>query len=405
MTSMKPCRGVAVLLCAALVAASVSAVPLTPQSDDEIVEVLPVTGGYAAEQKRLRRALAQSPKDAATALALSRTTLARARHSGDARLAGQALGVLAAWDGDANTPIEIRLQRATLRQYLHEFDAAAAELEGLLRIAPRHAQALLTLATVYRVQARYDASDAQCTRLTDAAQPLYARACLAENRGLRGHGNDWVEARREFDALLAAQPGNAFWANWIRTSYGELEARAGRPAQAIAQLRAALQSADETYTRLALVDVLIDERRWAEARELLGSAPIATESEAVLLRRAIVARAIASDDAEPLRRTMAERYAQSALRPEAVNMHARERSRFALEVEGDAAKALAYARANLQSQREAVDFVVMDRAARAAGDAAARDEAAALAAQVGLRDLRMGAAIDQPAVAASKGRS
>lgn len=399
---MNPLRVAVAALCAVSIGTAAAA-PVTPMSDDEIVEVLPVTGGYAAEQKRLRRALAQSPKDAATALALSRTTLARARHDGDARLAGQALAALAAWGGDANAPVEIRLQRATLRQYLHEFDTAAAELEGLLLIAPRHAQALLTLATVYRVQARYDASDAQCSRLTEAGQPLYARACLAENRGLRGLGNDWAEARREFDALLAAQPGNAFWTQWIRTSYGELEARAGRPVQAIAQLRAALQAADETYTRLALADVLIDERRWAEARDLLGSAPIATESEAVLLRRAIVARALASDDAETLRRTMAERYAQSALRPEAASLHARERSRFALEVEGDATRALAYARANLQSQREAVDFVVMDRAARAAGDAPARREVATLAAQVGLRDLRLGA--DMPAAAASKGRS
>jgi len=396
-----PRPALALLLAVGLSGGPSAAVPLVPANDDEIVEVLPSTGGYAAEQKRLRRALAQSPKDAATALALSRATLARARHDGDARLAGQALGVLAAWDGDADAPVEIRLQRATLRQYLHEFDVAAAELEGVLRSTPRHAQALLTLATVRRVQGRYDASGASCARLVDAGMPLYARACLAENRGLRG---DWPEARREFDALLAAEPGNADWVNWIRTSLGELEVRAGRPAQAIVQLRAALQAADESYTRIALADVLIEQSRWGEARELLGREPIASESEARLLRRAIVARALASEEAEPLRRTMTERYAQSALRPEAVNLHARERARFALEVEGDAARALGYARANLQAQREAVDFVVMDRAARAAGDSAAQREVAALAAQVGLRDARLGAAPATPS-AASKARS
>lgn len=385
----------AVLAC---LAASLVAAPLVPRSDDDIVEVLPVTGGYAAEQKRLRRQLAQQPRDATVALALSRSTLARARHDGDARLAGQALGVLAAWDGDANAPVEIRLQRAVLRQYLHEFDASAAELEALLRTAPRHAQALLTLATVYRVQGRYDDSDAQCMRLTDAGTPLYARACLAENRGLRG---EWDAARREFASLIAAQPGNAAWAGWVRTSAGELEARAGRPAEAIAQLRTALKEADDSYTRFALADVLIDERRWSEARELLGAPPIETDSEASLLRRAIVARAAKAEDAEALRTTMAARYAQSALRPEAVNVHARERSRFALEVESDAARALALARANLESQREPVDFVVMDRAARAAGDAAAQAEAAALAARIGLRDAR----IAKPAKDASKGRS
>ncbi|HEU4459621.1 MAG TPA: tetratricopeptide repeat protein [Methylibium sp.] len=383
---------------AVLLAGGAFAAPLLPRGDDEIVEVLPVTGGYAAEQKKLRRQLAQQPRDATTALALSRSTLARARHDGDARLAGQALGALAAWDGDANAPVEIRLQRAVLRQYLHEFDASVAELEGLLRASPRHPQALLTLATVLRVQGRYDESDAQCLRLTDAGAPLYARACLAENRGLRG---EWDAARREFDALIAAQPANAGWVNWIRTSLGELEARAGRPQQAAATLRAALKDADDSYTRFALADVLIDQQRWAEARQLLGSTPLELDSEASLLRRAIVAAAAKTDDAAALRETMAARYAQSALRPEAVNVHARERSRFALEVAGDAARALALARVNLESQREPVDFVVMDRAARAAGDAKAQAEVAALAERVGLRDARL----SEPAKAAAKGRS
>ena len=170
------------LLIASLLALGAQAAPVQPRSDDDIIEVLPTLGGYAAEQKRLRRALAQQPRDAATALALSRSTLERARHDGDARLAGQALGVLSAWDGDANAPVEIRLQRATLRQYLHEFDASVAELRDLLRVAPRHPQALLTLATVLRVQGKYDESDATCLRLIDAGQALYARACSAETR-------------------------------------------------------------------------------------------------------------------------------------------------------------------------------------------------------------------------------
>lgn len=375
---------------AASLTVSAWAAPLQPANDDVVVEVLPTLGGFAAEQKRLRRALAAQPRDADTALALSRSTLERARHDGDARLAGQALGVLSAWEGDANAPVEIRLQRATLRQYLHEFDASVAELQALLRVAPRHPQALLTLATVFRVQGRYAESDAACLRLVDAGQALYARACSAENQALRG---DFDASRRELAALLEAQPGSAFWVTWIRTTLGELEARAGRPAEAVAQLEAALKATPgDSYARFTLADVLIDAKRWDEARTLLGNAPIEAESEALLLRRAIVAQATASADAAPTRQLMADRYAQSALRPEAVPVHARERSRFALEVEGDAPRALSLARSNLQTQREPVDFVVMDRAARAVGDAAARAEVAALAAQIGLRDTRLGAA-------------
>lgn len=384
---MSSARPILVLACAgalALLALGVKAEPFRPTSDDEIVETLPTLGGFAREQREMRRQLAQQPRDAATALALSRSTLARARVEGDARLAGQALGALGAWEGDAEAPVEIRLQRATLLQHLHDFDAAVSELQAVLRTAPRQPQALLTLATIHRVQGRYAESDAACAQLTQAGQPLYARACEAENQALRGEVD---AARRELEALLQAQPGPASWVSWVRTSLGELEQRAGRPEAAIAQLRAAQQASADPYSRLALADVLIEAQRWPEAQALLADAG---ESEAALLRRAIVARALRSNDADELQRTLAARYAQAALRPEAAAMHARERARFALEVEGEAERALALARANLQTQREAIDLVLMHRAARAAGDAAAQSEVAALARSIGLHDARLG---------------
>ena len=360
------------------------AAPLQPADDAEIVETLPTLGAHAAEQRTLRRQLARQPRETATALALSRSLLERARADGDARLAGQALGALGAWDGKPAVPLEIRLQRATLHQHLHDFDAAAAELETVLAGSPRHPQALLTLATVRRVQGRYEASDRACAALADAGQPLYARACLAENGALRGDADG---ARRELEQLLAAAPGQADWAAWIRTTLGELEQRAGRTDAAIAQLRAALQAAPDPYTRIALVDALIEARRWPEARALLEEAG---DGDALLLRRAIVARGLGAPDADALRRSLSERYAQATLRPEAQAVHARERARFALEVEGDAVRAVALARRNLQTQREAIDLVLLARAARAAGDASAAAEAAALAAQLGLRDARIG---------------
>lgn len=370
---------------AALSGAPAPAVPLHPASDAEVVETLPTLGAYAREQRSLRRAAAQRPRDAQLALALSRSLLERARHDGDARLAGQALGALGAWDADPDPPLEIRLQRATLRQHLHDFDAAATELEAALRAAPRHPQALLTLATVRRVQGRFGESDTACRRLGEAGLALHARACLAENRALRG---EHAAARRELQALLTEGPNDPAWTGWIRTTLGELEARAGRTDAAIVELQAAQRGEADPYARTALADALIEARRWREAERLLAGAG---DAEPVLLRRAIVERALGGPAAGPLRGLLAARYAQAALRPEAAAVHARERARFALEVEGDAPRALALARANLATQREAVDFVLMDRAARAAGDAAARAEAAALAERIGLRDARLGA--------------
>jgi len=378
----------ALAVLAALAVAPVPAAPLHPASEAEVVETLPTLGVYARQQRALRRAAAQRPRDPQVALALSRSLLERARNDGDARLAGQALGALGAWDADPDPPIGIRLQRATLHQHLHAFDDAAAELEAALRATPHQPQALLTLATVRRVQGRYAESDAACRALGEAGQALYARACLAENRALRG---EHAAARRELQALLAEGPDDPAWAGWIRTTLGELEARAGRGEAAIEALRAAQRGDADPYARTALADALIEASRWREAQRLLVDAG---DAEAVLLRRAIVEQALGGAEAAPLRRLLVARYAQAALRPEAAAVHARERARFALEVEGDAPRALALARANLAAQREAVDFVLMDRAGRAAGDAAARAEAAALAARIGLRDARLGGAAE-----------
>lgn len=365
------------------IGATGGAAPLQPADDAEIVETLPGLGARAAEQRALRRQLARQPRDVAAALALSRSLLSRARADGDARLAGQALGALGAWDGDPSAPGEIRLQRATLRQHLHDFDAAAAELTTVLADSPHHPQALLTLATVRRVQGRYEASDRACAALAHAGQPLYARACLAENRALRGEVDS---ARRELQQLLSGAPARPDWVAWIRTTLGELEQRAGRLDAAIAQLRAALQAAPDPYARVALADALIEARRWTEARALLDDAG---DGDALLLRRAIVARGLGAPGAVALRRALADRYAQATLRPEAQAVHARERARFALEVEGDAPRAVALARRNLHTQREAIDVVLLARAGRAAGDEDAAAEAAALATQLGLHDVRI----------------
>jgi hypothetical protein len=66
---------------------------------------------------------------------------------------------------------------------------------------------------------------------------------------------------------------------------------------------------------------------------------------------------------------------------------------FALDVQGDAAQALALARLNVQLQREPIDLLVFARAAAAARDDGARDEVKALMRQIGLRDARVDAVL------------
>lgn len=372
----------------------VVATPHIPAGDDVIVETLPVVAGSALEERRLRQALAQHPRDEATAIATAQGYLALARSQGDARYAGYAMGALSAWDAAtaAQTPSAVLVMRATIAQFLHDFDAAEATLKVALSRQPGNAQAWITLATVLRVRGRYAESDAACLALGRVGPTLYGLACLAENAGLRG---DYASARGTLRDLLGdpvlqgAQQAST--RQWLLTSLAEVEELAGRPIEAEAFYRQAVQTGRSGYLLLAYSDFLLRQQRPAEVPALLGKEP---RSDAVLLRLAIAARrtdsgAIARQKAEELQ----ARFTAAALRPGNAEAHAREGALFALDVEGNAQRALVLARANVQLQREPIDLLLLGRAATAANDEEARRELRALMQRIGLRDARIDVAL------------
>lgn len=372
------------LVAACVCGAAVRAEPVRPSRDSDVVEVLP-SGGTGAEERRLRRLWVNQPTDAATAVTLARRYLARAREQGDPRYAGQALAVLQPWPNPRTAPDDVLLLQATVQQYLHEFDVSASHLEMLVARRPDHAQAWLTLATVRRVQGRYDPSDAACRGLQAAGVQLESRACLAENDSLRGHVD---EARASLQQLLAAPRLPASTRSWLLTTLAELEQRAGRPEVADATFRQALDAEPGGYTLLTYADFLMDLNRHAEALALLTPQP---RTDAVLLRLAIAGARLKSPGADRDARQVRNTIAQANLRPDARGTHAREQAMFALWVDAKPAAALALARENVRKQREPLDLLVLARAARAAGDAKAIHEADQIRKEMGLHDERLDA--------------
>src|SRR4051794_8192863 len=164
------------LLVVAGATAIANAAPITPTRDDEVIEVLPATSASRSEDRQLRKRLAEHPGDAALAAAVAQRYLEQARESGDPRFAGLALAALRAWPDAATAPADVLFLRATLEQYLHEFDASVAHLRLLLGRpgSARNAQAWLTLATVLRVQGRYADSDTACSEVGRAGADVYA---------------------------------------------------------------------------------------------------------------------------------------------------------------------------------------------------------------------------------------
>jgi tetratricopeptide (TPR) repeat protein len=363
---------------------AVHAAPITPTHDDEVIDVLPAISGSRIEERRLRSQLAESPRDPALALASARRYLDQAHALGDPRFAGMAMAAIGAWRDEPTMPDDVLMMRATLLQYLHEFDASVASLQHLLaRPGPPRPQAWLTLATVRRVQGRYVDSDAACEQVARAGAALYANACLAENAGLRG---DVVRARTTFNTLLANGRNPKATQAWLTTSLAELEQRAGNASEAATAYRTALALDPDPYTTLAYADLMIEQRRPAQALALLKDQ---TRSDAVLLRLAIAgtqtkAASAAADVAE-----MRERIALANERPDANVFHGREQAMFALAVDRDVPRALELARGNVARQREPLDLLVLVRAAHASGELAALQEANRLTREIGLVDQRI----------------
>jgi tetratricopeptide (TPR) repeat protein len=382
-----------------LLAGTAHAVPRVPASDDVVVETLPAVAGWSGEQRRLRRELVQRPGDPATAIEAATTYLNLARDQGDARYAGYAMGALQAWEARpaADTPPAVLVMRATIAQFLHDFDGAEATLKAALARQPNEAQGWITLATILRVRGRYNESDAACRSLGRVGPALYGVACLAENAGLRGRHD---EARDTLQQLLAspalAGAAQAGTRQWLLTSVAEVEELAGRPAQADAAYRKAMAAQASGYLLLAYSDYLQRAGRHAEVPALLAKE---ARSDAVLLRlaiaaaaardKAVEAKAKIDADADELR----QRFEASALRPGTTALHAREEAMFALDVQNDPKRALELARLNVKLQREPIDLLVFARAAAAARDDSARGEVKALMQQIGLKDARVDATL------------
>lgn len=358
-----------------------------PTRDDEVIEILPASAGTHDEDRRLRKQLAGRPNDAGLAVMVARRNLTRAREAGDPRFAGLALAALSSWQDPAAAPTEVLLLRATLQQYLHDFDASVSTLQAVVSRpdGSRMAQAWLTLATVLRVQGHYVDSDAACRQVGQAGVRLHSLACLAENAALRG---DVAGARRTFDTLLADANLPPDTRVWLLTSVAELESRDGQAPRAEMAFRAVLRLGPDSYAALDYADFLLAQGRPRDALQVLKTE---TRTDAVLLRLAIAGTRGGTADAAHDVAEMRDRIALANERPDAHIFHGREQAMFALAIDLAPARALALARGNVERQREPIDILVFAEAARASNEPAAIAEVRRLKATLQLHDRRIDA--------------
>ncbi len=364
---------------------------LTPQNDNDIVEVL-----SAITRERLPLATSSSGKstspavsasanlDANTAIRLARQDISVARQTGDTRYWGRAQSTLAAWWDKADAPPDFAVLQATVMQGRHEFEASRAVLVSALKRDPRHAQGWLNLAALERLSGRYLQALQACSAVGRAGQALYAEACSLETESLQGQQ---AVATGRLSALVG-QTRDASRRSWLLSLLAENLERSGDDAGAARAYAQSLASESDLYTAIAFSDLLLRTNRPAQALKILVPLPA---TDAVVLRIATAHKRLGKSEWKAEREVLSTRVEELRRRGDDVTLHGRELALALLWLDGDAAKALVAARANLNLQKEPIDWWVALQSANQAGDQAALTELKAALAATGLQDVRLGA--------------
>ncbi len=359
--------------------------PFVPSSDDEVVERLPFNPAdpLMRELRQLRFDLARNPDDLQLALRTARRYIDLGRATGDPRYGGYAQAALGPWWQLDVPPQEVLLLRATLRQRVHQFDAALADLSSLLTRNPQNVQARLTRAAILQVQGRFEAARDECRALPNRAGDLVWAACLTGVNGVNGRLH---ESYRQLKATLDRNPyAQPEVRGWMLTGLAEMAARAGMKREAEAHFREALAlDGSDIYLLSAFADFLLDHHRGGEVVALLKDK---TRADGLLLRCAIALKLKGSSELPGQLAQLRDRFDASRRRGDRV--HLREEARFTLHLLGDAKSALNLARENWAVQKEPADLRILLESALAAGDKATAVAARQWLLATGLEDTQI----------------
>lgn len=356
-------RRAALAAALALACALAAAAPFTPASDDQIVERLP--GGATDPSVRrvdsLRKQLAARPGDAGLRLEIAHRYFDLAMAQGDPRYVGYASAALAPLAQGSAGDAQYWLLSGLLQQYGHDFAGALRSLRRSSELDPRAAEPVAWRAAIDMVLARYPDALAECTRLVALADALQAQGCTAYVQASTGHLEAAYGAlSRE---LAAAAAPDAALVLWVRTRLAEWAIRLQRPDQAQGHFEQALRlGITDQYLLAAYADFLLEQHRAEPVLALLAD----WERSDVLLLRLALAGKMARDPRAPgWAGQLRDRFAAAARRGD--RLHEQEAARFALDIEGQPAKALELAARNYTAQKEARDAAILMRSALAAG--------------------------------------
>jgi len=356
--------------------------PFIPANDSIVLERLPFKASdpTTREMRRLRDELSKDPGNLDKAVALSRRYYQLALADGDPRFIGYAQAALAPWWPMAEPPIPVLVQRATLRQYNHDFNSALADLSLATQREPRNGTAWSLLAAIHMVQAEYAAARKDCENMRGLASELIVLACIATVENLSGQAaQSYDTLRKAHEKTPTSTPGEKLW---VITRLAEMADRLGRSGEAEAYFRAALElDIADSYLQAVYAEFLLDENRMPDVIKLLKGKE---RSDVLLVRLALAEKALNLPQAKEHEAAIRARFDAARMRGD--KLHIQDEARFHLYFLNDPKEALRLAQENWQTQHEPSDARMLLEAALSTKDAAAAKPALDWLAQSKIED-------------------
>lgn len=371
--------------------------PFRPSDDAQVLERLP-TRLLSAEQQtlgKLRSRLAEAPDNAESAAELAERYYRLAQRTGDPRYVGYAQSALASWSAGSEAPVAIRLVRALVAQFLHDFEGALKELDTVLAADPGNVDALSYRAIIHLVKADYEKARADCISLQRKINGLVAAACLPTVDAVTGKSKTAMALLSHLLNQHPAAPRNE--KSWVLNRLAESAQRLGLAREADAYYRQALAlGIEDQYLLATYAEFLLDQNRPAEVVTLLQAH---IQNDVLLLRLALAEKALGLRSAARHQNMLADRFAANRQRGD--KLHLADEAIYYLQFTNDPATGLKLALENwAQLQREPSDARLLLEAALAAQNLAAAKPALDWLEQSGHEDLvirRLATKIKPPA--------
>ena len=315
------------------------AAPYIPADPDQVMQQLPV------EVSTLPDGWAKVARNDPVAASLyASRMLSAARSTGDPRYFGYARTSLEPWWVASAVPEQLILQRADLKQHIHDFEGALKELQKLQASSSFSTDARLMEAHIHTAQGNYSAAAVACQQLTLAA-PEHALLCVSRVKGFTGQKD---QARSILNTLLARQLPDSLL-HEAHLTLGEIDHLEGKLDEAKAHYLGALDiQGNNPYTLASLGQLMLLQQDFHGMLAVLPEDSLNISSQVL---RTIAAKALSQRHAENQISTLEERFLNDdTLRT------GRDYGVFMLHIKGDQEAAYAIARENWKRQKEPADL-------------------------------------------------